>query len=75
MGKKESGFKVTTATLKRANAKLIRNGVGDKTLNSSNGDIRVRYKTRKGVVTKSISNSDIKKAYGKALTTVYAERI
>lgn len=75
MGKKESGFKVTTATLKRANAKLIRNGVGDKTLNSSNGDIRVRYKTRKGVVTKSISNSDIKKAYGKALSTVYAERI
>ncbi len=74
MHKKAPKYKISTATLRKANSLLIRDGVSEKVRLDYNGDINIEYKTKNGLITKSFSNSDIKKAYQKALDT-YGERI
>lgn len=53
---------------------LIRNGISEKTRRAYNGDINIQYNTKNGIVKKSFTNLDLKKAYEKALIT-YEERI
>lgn len=74
MSKKISKYKITSATIRRANSMLIQNGISDNVRRTYNGNIQVEYRTKNGLVIKSFSNSDIKKAYEKALLT-YAERV
>ena len=71
---KPSKYKISPSTIRKANSSLIRNGITEKSRNSYNGDINVVYQTKNGIIEKSFSNSEIKKAFEKALNT-YAERI
>ncbi|WP_281980407.1 hypothetical protein [Tenacibaculum mesophilum] len=74
MPKKISKYKISSATIRKANSSLIRNGISEKTRNSYNGDINIKYHSKNGMVIKSFTNSDIKTAYEKALTA-YAQKI
>lgn len=74
MSKKVSKYKITSATIRKANSMLIRNGISDRARSSYNGDINIEYRTKDGIIKKTFTNSDIKQAYEKALVT-YAERI
>lgn len=67
-------YKVTSGVIRRANSSLIRKGISETTRNSYDGDINVRYHSKKGFVVKSFSNSDIKSAFEKALSS-YEQKI
>ncbi|EIJ39259.1 hypothetical protein JoomaDRAFT_2271 [Galbibacter orientalis DSM 19592] len=67
MSKKIVNYKISSATIRKANSLLIRNGISEKSRNAYNGDINIQYQTKNGIVKKSFSNSDIKEAYKKAL--------
>jgi putative salt-induced outer membrane protein YdiY len=74
MTKNNSKYKISPATLRKANSMLIRNGISEKTRSFYNGNINIQYHTKNGIIKKSFTNSDIKEAYEKALHT-YVERI
>ena len=67
-------YKISSDLIRKANSSLIRRGISDNVKRTYNGNIQVEYRTKNGLITKSFSNSDIKEAYEKALST-YAERI
>ena len=74
MSKKIFKYKLSPNTIRKANSSLIRTGITERTRNSYNGDINITYHSKNGLITKSFSNTDIKKAFEKALNA-YAERI
>lgn len=74
MSTKVLKYKITSATIRKANSALVRNGISEKTRSSYDGDINIQYKTKNGVVKKTFSNLDIKKAYEKALLS-YVQKV
>lgn len=74
MSNKVFKYKISSDLIRKANSSLIRTGISSNVKRKYNGNIQVKYRTRNGLITKSFSNSDIKEAYEKALST-YAERI
>lgn len=74
MSKKVLKYKISSATVRKANSALVRNGISEKTRSSYDGDINIQYQTKNGIVKKSFSNSDIKQAYEKALLS-YVQKV
>ncbi len=74
MKKKVFKYKISSDLIRKANSSLMRKGVSDSVKRTYDGNIQVKYRTKNGLIIKSFSNSDIKEAYEKALST-YAERV
>lgn len=74
MSNKAFKYKISSDLIRKANSSLIRTGISSKAKRKYNGSIQVEYRTKNGLITKSFSNSEIKEAYEKALST-YAKKI